>query len=126
LRHWTNYQQLVLICGAYEGFDERIRYLADREISLGDFVLTSGEIPALAIINGVMRLLPGTLGNAASLSSESFNESLLEYPQYTRPAEFRGWQVPEVLRSGNHQAIAAWRAAQQRQRTQSRRPDLQP
>ncbi len=124
-RRWVNYQQLVLICGAYEGFDERIRYLADREISLGDFVLTSGEIPALAIINGVMRLLPGTVGKAASLESESFSTSLLlEYPQYTRPAEFRGWRVPDILRSGNHQAIAQWRAAQQQQRTQHRRPDL--
>ncbi|WAS06549.1 tRNA (guanosine(37)-N1)-methyltransferase TrmD [Gloeomargaritales cyanobacterium VI4D9] len=123
-RHWANYQQLVLICGAYEGFDERIRYLADREISLGDFVLTSGEIPALTIINGVLRLLPGTIGKSASLISESFSESLLEYPQYTRPAEFRGWSVPEVLRSGNHQAIAEWRLAQQRERTRTRRPDL--
>jgi tRNA (guanine37-N1)-methyltransferase len=124
LHRWVNYQQLVLICGAYEGFDERIRYLADREISLGDFVLTSGEIPALAIINGVMRLLPGTVGKSASLVSESFSEPLLEYPQYTRPPEFRGWQVPDILRSGNHQAIAEWRTAQQKQRTQSRRPDL--
>ncbi|MEN9214962.1 MAG: tRNA (guanosine(37)-N1)-methyltransferase TrmD [Gloeomargarita sp. DG02_5_bins_242] len=123
-RQWATYQQLVLICGAYEGFDERIRYLADREISLGDFVLTGGEIPALTIINGVMRLLPGTVGKPASLVCESFSESLLEYPQYTRPPEFRGWQVPEILRSGNHQAIAAWRVAQQKQRTQSRRPDL--
>jgi len=123
-RNWANYQQLVLICGAYEGFDERIRYLADREISLGDFVLTSGEIPALTIINGVLRLLPGTVGKSASLVSESFSESLLEYPQYTRPAEFRGWSVPEVLRSGNHQAIAEWRLAQQRERTRTRRPDL--
>ncbi|APB33382.1 tRNA methyltransferase [Gloeomargarita lithophora Alchichica-D10] len=121
---WTNYQQLVLICGAYEGFDERIRYLVDREISLGDFVLTSGEIPALTIINGVLRLLPGTVGKAASLISESFSELLLEYPQYTRPPEFRGWPVPEILRSGNHQAIAEWRTAQQQQRTQERRPDL--
>lgn len=121
---WTNYQQLVLICGAYEGFDERIRYLADREISLGDFVLTSGEIPALTIINGVMRLLPGTVGKSASLASESFSECLLEYPQYTRPPEFRGWQVPDILRSGNHQAIAEWRTAQQHQRTRTRRPDL--
>ncbi len=124
LQRWVNYQQLVLICGAYEGFDERIRYLADREISLGDFVLTSGEIPALTIINGVMRLLPGTVGKSASLASESFSESLLEYPQYTRPPEFRGWQVPDILRSGNHQAIAEWRVAQQHQRTQTRRPDL--
>lgn len=123
-KNWVNYQQLVLICGAYEGFDERIRYLVDREVSLGDFVLTSGEIPALTIINGVLRLLPGTVGKSASLVSESFSEPLLEYPQYTRPAEFRGWAVPEVLRSGNHQAIAEWRLAQQRERTRTRRPDL--
>ncbi|MCS6782704.1 MAG: tRNA (guanosine(37)-N1)-methyltransferase TrmD [Gloeomargarita sp. SKYBB_i_bin120] len=125
-REWCQYAQLVLICGAYEGFDERIRYLADREISLGDFVLTSGEIPALTIINGVMRLLPGTVGKPDSLASESFSNGLLEYPQYTRPPEFRGWRVPDVLLSGNHQAIAQWRAEQQRLRTRERRPDLLP
>lgn len=116
--------QIVLICGHYEGVDERVRYLATREVSLGDFVLTGGEIPALALLNGVIRLLPGTVGKPDSLISESFEGDLLEYPHYTRPAEFRGWAVPAVLRSGNHAEIARWRLAQQIERTQQRRPDL--
>lgn len=120
----TNYQQLILICGHYEGVDERIRSLADREISLGDFVLTCGEIPALALINGVVRLLPGTVGKVESLKAESFEDGLLDYPQYTRPAVFQDLEVPEVLRSGNHQLIAQWRRDQQIKRTQQRRPDL--
>ena len=120
----TNYQQLILICGHYEGVDERIRYLADREISLGDFILTCGEIPALALINGVVRLLPGTVGKVESLKAESFENGLLDYPQYTRPAVFQDWEVPEILRSGNHQLIAQWRKEQQIKRTQQRRPDL--
>lgn len=120
----TNYDQLVVICGHYEGVDERVLNLVTREISLGDFVLTAGEIPALALINGVVRLLPGTVGKAESLKAESFEAGLLDYPQYTRPAEFRGWQVPEVLLSGNHQEIAKWRYEQQIQRTRDRRPDL--
>lgn len=120
----TNYQQLILICGHYEGVDERIRCLADREISLGDFVLTCGEIPALALINGVVRLLPGTVGKVESLKAESFEDGLLDYPQYTRPAVFQDLEVPEVLRSGNHQLIAQWRRDQQIKRTQQRRPDL--
>ncbi|HHP7245069.1 MAG TPA: tRNA (guanosine(37)-N1)-methyltransferase TrmD, partial [Elainellaceae cyanobacterium] len=95
-----------------------------REVSLGDFVLTCGEIPALALLNGVIRLLPGTVGKAESLKAESFEDGLLDYPQYTRPAEFRGWKVPEVLLSGNHAAIAQWRRMQQIQRTRDRRPDL--
>ena len=120
-----NYDQLILICGHYEGVDERVRqHLVTREISLGDFVLTCGEIPALTIINGVTRLLPGTVGKEESLKAESFETDLLDYPQYTRPAEFRGWSVPEVLRSGNHQAIAQWRKQQQIDRTRDRRPDL--
>lgn len=123
-RNLTNYEQIVLICGHYEGVDERIRYLASREVSLGDFVLTGGEIPALALINGVVRLLPGTVGKADSLTSESFEGSLLEYPHYTRPAEFRGWSVPDVLRSGNHAEIDRWRLKQQIERTRQRRPDL--
>jgi tRNA (guanine37-N1)-methyltransferase len=117
-------EQLVLICGHYEGVDERVLHLVDREISLGDFVLTCGEIPALALLNGVIRLLPGTVGKEESLKLESFEEGLLDYPQYTRPPEFRGWMVPEVLRSGNHQAIARWRQQQQIQKTRDRRPDL--
>ncbi|GAB4224918.1 MAG: tRNA (guanosine(37)-N1)-methyltransferase TrmD [Stanieria sp.] len=121
----SNYDQLVLICGHYEGVDERVcQHLVTREISLGDFVLTCGEIPALTIINGVVRLLPGTVAKQASLKTESFETDLLDYPQYTRPAVFRGWEVPEVLRSGNHQAIAQWRREQQIQRTRDRRPDL--
>lgn len=118
------YQQLILICGHYEGVDERVRYLASREVSLGDFILTCGEIPALALINGVVRLLRGTVGKEESLKAESFEMGLLDYPQYTRPAVFRGWEVPAVLRSGNHQAIARWRREQQVQRTKERRPDL--
>jgi tRNA (guanine37-N1)-methyltransferase len=121
----TNYQQLVLICGHYEGVDERIRqHLVTKEISLGDFVLTCGEIPALTLINGVTRLLPGTVGKEASLKTESFETELLDYPQYTRPAEYRGWQVPEVLRSGNHKLIDEWRRQEQIKRTCDRRPDL--
>ena len=121
----TNYQQLVVICGHYEGVDERIRqHLVTKEISLGDFVLTCGEIPALTLINGVTRLLPGTVGKVESLKAESFETELLDYPQYTRPAEYRGWQVPEVLRSGNHKLIEEWRKAEQIKRTRDRRPDL--
>ncbi|MEL6500995.1 MAG: tRNA (guanosine(37)-N1)-methyltransferase TrmD [Cyanobacteria bacterium J06623_1] len=121
----SNYQQLVIICGHYEGVDERIReHLVTKEVSLGDFVLTCGEIPALTLINGVTRLLPGTVGKSASLKTESFETELLDYPQYTRPAEYRGWQVPEVLRSGNHKLIDEWRKAEQIKRTRDRRPDL--
>jgi tRNA (guanine37-N1)-methyltransferase len=119
-----NYDQLVLICGHYEGVDERVQNLVTREISLGDFVLTCGEIPALAIINGVIRLLPGTVGKQESLKAESFEDGLLDYPHYTRPAIFRGWEVPEVLRSGNHQEIAKWRKEKQLAKTRKVRPDL--
>ena len=125
LQRWAdNYDQLVMLCGHYEGFDERIRPLADEEVSLGDFVLTGGELPAMTIINGVVRLLPGTVGTAASLVEESHSDLLLEHPHYTRPADFRGMGVPDVLRSGDHAAIEAWRRAQREQRTQERRPDL--
>ncbi|MDB9415897.1 tRNA (guanosine(37)-N1)-methyltransferase TrmD [Microcystis aeruginosa] len=126
LKIWAgSYQQLILICGHYEGVDERVcEHLVTREVSLGDFVLTCGEIPALAIINGVTRLLPGTVGKAESLKLESFEAGLLDYPQYTRPPVFRGWQVPPVLRSGNHQDIADWRYQQQLDRTKERRPDI--
>lgn len=120
----THWDQLVLICGHYEGVDQRVLYLVDREISLGDFVLTCGEIPALALLNGVIRLLPGTVGKAASLKAESFEQGLLDYPQYTRPQVFRDWAVPDVLLSGNHGAIARWREEQQIQRTRDQRPDL--
>ena len=124
VRWATDYDQLVFLCGHYEGFDERIRPLADEEISIGDFVLTGGELPAATIINGVVRLLPGTVGTAASLDEESHSTLLLEHPHYTRPASFRGMEVPAVLRSGDHGAIARWRAEQQQQRTRERRPDL--
>ncbi|MCS6958874.1 MAG: tRNA (guanosine(37)-N1)-methyltransferase TrmD [Pseudanabaenaceae cyanobacterium SKYGB_i_bin29] len=125
LKELATRSQLVLICGNYEGVDERVaEHLATREVSLGDFVLTCGEIPALALINGVVRLLPGTVGKEDSLKYESFEAGLLDYPQYTRPREFRGWQVPEVLLTGNHAAIAQWRKEQQILRTQTRRPDL--
>jgi tRNA (guanine37-N1)-methyltransferase len=125
LKELATYDQLILICGSYEGVDERVcQHLATREISLGDFVLTCGEIPAIALINGVVRLLPGTVGKTESLKLESFEAGLLDYPQYTRPQNFRGWEVPEVLLSGNHAHIAAWREQQQLQRTSDRRPDL--
>lgn len=120
----TGYNQLVVICGHYEGVDERVLHLVTREVSLGDFVLTCGEIPALALLNGVVRLLPGTVGKVESLKAESFEAGLLDYPQYTRPAEFRGWKVPDVLLSGNHAQIDRWRKEQQMQRTRDRRPDL--
>ena len=118
------YDQLVVICGHYEGVDERVLELVTREVSLGDFVLTCGEIPALALINGVVRLRPGTVGKEESLKAESFEATLLDYPQYTRPPEFRGLRVPDVLLSGNHGEIARWRFQQQIERTKARRPDL--
>ncbi len=125
LRELTiSYDQLVVICGSYEGVDERVLHLVTREVSLGDFVLTGGEIPALTLINGVVRLLPGTVGKVESLKAESFEAGLLDYPQYTRPAEFRGWKIPDVLLSGNHAEIARWRHEQQLQRTCDRRSDL--
>jgi len=116
---------VLLVCGSYEGFDERIREaLADDELSIGDFVVTNGALPAMVIIDAVARLLPGVLGDDASARDESFSRGGLEYPQYTRPAEFRGMRVPEVLLSGDHAEIAKWRAEQARQRTERRRPDL--
>lgn len=120
----SSYDQIVLICGNYEGVDERVLNLVTREVSLGDFILTGGEIPALTLINGVMRLLPGTVAKEESLKLESFEAGLLDYPQYTRPAEFRGQKVPDVLLSGNHREIERWRKEQQIERTRSRRPDL--
>jgi tRNA (guanine37-N1)-methyltransferase len=118
-------QRLLLLAGHYEGFDERIRIgLADVEVSLGDFVLSGGEIAAMALIDAVVRLLPGALGKDASLAEESFSSGLLEYPQYTRPREFRGMAVPEALLSGDHARIAAWRAEQAKLRTMQRRPDM--
>jgi tRNA (guanine37-N1)-methyltransferase len=117
--------ELTLVCGRYEGVDQRvIDHLIDEEISLGDFVVLGGEVAAVALIEGVTRLLPGVVGNPASTEHESFRDNQLEEPQYTRPADFRGWQVPDVLVSGDHARIAEWRAEQRRIRTQSRRPDL--
>lgn len=115
---------LVLVCGRYEGYDERIRSLVDEEVSLGDFVLTGGELAAAVILDATARLLPGVLGAAGSALTDSFSDGLLEYPQYTRPAEFAGLRVPEVLLSGNHQAIAQWRRREQLRRTLERRPEL--
>jgi tRNA (guanine37-N1)-methyltransferase len=120
----ANYEQLVIICGHYEGVDERVITLVDQEVSLGDFVLTCGEIPALTLINGITRLIPGTVGKLDSLKQDSFEAGLLDYPHYTRPPVFRDLAVPEVLMSGNHQKIARWRYEQQLQRTKEKRPDL--
>jgi tRNA (guanine37-N1)-methyltransferase len=118
-------EEILIICGRYEGVDERIRELfVDDEISLGDFVLTGGEIAAMVLVDAVSRLIPGVLGCGDSAAGDSFSDGLLEYPQYTRPAEFRGLAVPEVLLSGNHQEIARWRRRQSLQRTWEKRPDL--
>ena len=118
-------ERLFLICGHYEGYDERIiELLQPEEVSLGDFVMTGGEIAALAVIDSVVRLLPGALGNEEAADSESFQRGRLEYPQYTRPREFRGLSVPDVLLTGNHADIEAWRRSQSELRTQQRRPDL--
>jgi tRNA (guanine37-N1)-methyltransferase len=124
-RELSSQDDLLLVTGHYEGFDERIRQqLADDELSIGDYVLTNGALPAMIVIDAVTRLLPGVLGDDESSKEESFSSGLLEYPHYTRPAEFRGMKVPEVLLSGNHAEIAKWRAEQARARTQERRPDL--
>ncbi|HEY6723406.1 MAG TPA: tRNA (guanosine(37)-N1)-methyltransferase TrmD [Polyangiaceae bacterium] len=128
-RELARHAGLLLVCGRYEGFDERIRLFVDDEISLGDFVMTGGEVAAMAITEACVRLLPGVLGNEASIDEESFSESLegmLEYPQYTRPATFRGLEVPEVLKGGDHAKVASWRRQQARERTHSRRPELVP
>ena len=124
LARWSTLNQIIIICGQYEGFDERIRSLVDEEVSMGDYVLSGGEIPATTIINGVTRLLPGTLGDPDSLIDESHNSSLLEYPQYTRPQVFRNMKVPDVLINGNHKDIQLWRKKQQLKRTNNRRKDL--
>jgi tRNA (guanine37-N1)-methyltransferase len=118
-------EHLLMVSGHYEGFDERVReQLADDELSIGDYVLTNGALPVMVIIDAVTRLLPGVLGDEGSARDDSFSQGLLEYPQYTRPAEFRGMKVPEILLSGNHAEIARWRGEQARLRTQERRPDL--
>ena len=116
---------IMLVCGRYEGFDERIRSFVDDEVSLGDFVMTGGEVAAMAVVEATVRLIPGVLGNIESTREESHGEEgLLEYPQYTRPAEFRGLAVPEVLAGGNHAVIAKWRHEQAVAKTAERRPDM--
>ena len=118
-------EHLVLVCGHYEGVDERVReVLVDDEISIGDYVLTNGVLPAAVIVDAVVRLLPGVLGGEGATEDESFTSGLLEYPQYTRPEDFRGMRVPEILRSGDHGAIARWRQEQAEMRTRARRPDM--
>lgn len=126
-RELAGREHLLFVCGSYEGFDERIRQgVADDELSIGDYVLTNGALPAMVIIDAVTRLLPGVLGDEESAKDESFSHGLLEYPHYTRPADFRGLRVPEVLLSGHHAEIAKWREQQARERTRTRRPDLMP
>jgi tRNA (guanine37-N1)-methyltransferase len=123
-RQLSRSKHLLLICGHYEGFDERIRALADREISIGDYVLTGGEIPAMAVIDAVVRLIPGVLGEKDSLMNESFTAHMLEYPQYTRPRVYRGIEVPPVLLSGDHAQIEVWRRRQALKKTKEKRNDL--
>jgi tRNA (guanine37-N1)-methyltransferase len=124
-REYSASEHLIIICGHYEGVDQRvIDHLVDEEISIGDYVLTNGGIAAVVFVDAVVRLLPGVLGDEQSAANDSFSDGLLEGPQYTRPSEFRGWKVPEVLLSGNHGEIAKWRKDQARHRTQKSRPDL--
>jgi tRNA (guanine37-N1)-methyltransferase len=123
-REMAGRAHLLFLCGSYEGFDERIRTLMHDELSIGDYVLTNGGLPAMVVIDAVTRLIPGVLGDEESSQDESFSHGLLEYPHYTRPAEFRGLKVPEVLMSGNHAEIERWRREQARLRTKERRPDL--
>jgi tRNA (guanine37-N1)-methyltransferase len=115
---------LILICGHYEGYDERILDLADYQISIGDYILTGGEIPAMVVVDSVVRLIPGVLGDENSPKDETFENGLLEYPQYTRPAKYQGMEVPEVLQNGNHAEIAKWRREQSVKKTKKNRPDL--
>ena len=120
-------KHLILICGHYEGIDERIRrFLVDEEISIGDYVLTGGELPAMVIVDCIIRMIPGVLGEKKSLQFESFEGNLLEYPQYTRPAKYKGMRVPGVLLSGDHNKIEQWRKTQALKITRQRRPDLLP
>jgi len=125
LDRWAGLEAVTLVCGRYEGVDERVAdHLIDEQVSLGDFVLAGGEVAALAVIEGIARLLPGVVGNPDSTGRESFRDRLLEEPQYTRPSEYRGWAVPEVLLSGDHGRIEEWRFRQRLERTRERRPDL--
>jgi len=124
VKRLSKLKRLVLICGHYEGVDERIRKLTDEEISIGDYILSCGEMPACVIVDSVTRLLPGVLGNPKSANIETFENNLLEYPQYTRPRVFEGMKVPKLLLGGNHNAIEKWRKAQALMRTKKKRPDL--
>ena len=125
LDFWAGLEEITLVCGRFEGVDQRVvDHLVDQEVSLGDYVLAGGEVAAAAAIEGVARLLPGVIGNPESHQRESFRDGLLEEPVYTRPAEYRGWVVPEVLLSGDHGRIEQWRTAQRQERTERRRPDL--
>lgn len=118
-------EKLLLLCGHYEGVDERIReHLVDGEISIGDYVLSGGEIAAMVVVDAITRLIPGVVGDERSIKEDSFYRGLLDYPQYTRPAEFKGWKVPDILRSGNHQKIKVWRREKMLEKTLRRRPDL--
>lgn len=124
-RELAQLEHIILLCGHYEGVDERVRdHLVDQEISIGDYILTGGEIAAMVVVDVVVRLLPGVLGGETSAQEESFAEGLLEHPQYTRPAAFRGWSVPQVLLSGDHAAVQRWRREQSLKRTLDRRPEL--
>ncbi len=125
LDRWAGLDEITVVCGRYEGVDERVaEHFIDEEISIGDYVLLGGEVAALAVIEGVTRLLDGVVGNPTSVETESFRGGLLEEPQYTRPAEFRGWTVPDILRSGDHAKVEEWRQEQRERRTRERRPDL--
>lgn len=125
LRKLSTHKHLIIICGHYEGVDDRARQLVvNEEISIGDYVLTNGALPAMVLIDGISRLIPGVLGHEESAHDESFSHGLLEYPHYTRPAEFRGLKVPDILVSGNHQQIKAWRQEMSQKKTKEQRPDL--
>ena len=125
LARWSTLDQIIIICGQYEGFDERIRCnLITDEISIGDFVLSGGEVPAMVIIDSVSRLLPGVINSSDSAKNDSFYDGLLQYPQYTRPAEYQGMKVPKILLSGNHTEIEKWRRRESLKKTKLQRPDL--
>jgi tRNA (guanine37-N1)-methyltransferase len=125
LKYFSNLENIIFLCGRYEGIDERVNELiADLEISIGDYILTGGELPAMVIIDGIIRLLPGVVHSKESVEIESFENNLLEFPQYTRPAEFLGYKVPDVLISGNHKEIEEWRKLKSQEITKKRRPDL--
>jgi len=123
-RDFAKEDQMVFICGHYEGFDERVKDLVTDEVSIGDYILTGGELPTMSMIDATLRFVPGVLGNSVSAEEESFSNGLLEYPQYSRPADFRGKKVPEVLTSGDHEKIRLWRLEQSLKKTLERRPDL--